>query len=466
MKNKTQTRAVRQAPAALAPYVEDCGARMAPHSVEAEEAVLGSILIDPETIFRVSPLLRADDFFIVKNSWVWDTLHALHERHEPIDFLTACKELEARSQLAEIGGAAYISHLINVVPTAIHAEGYAAILQKTSLRRKMLRAASDIAQLAYDETGDVDEQLDRAEQTLLDIRDRRDQCSLEPLPPLIARYYDEVQARYEHPGELLGVPTGFMDLDALLGGLQKSDLILAAGRPSSGKTSFLINIALNASCTFHQRVAVFSLEMSKSQVVERLVAQESGIDSQKLRTGRLADDDWDRFVRTSDHLATNGHVWVDDTPAISTLQLRSKARRLHALHGLDLIVVDYVQLMTAPGRHENRTQEVGVLSRSLKSLARELNVPVLVASQLSRAVEQRSDKRPMLSDLRESGSLEQDSDVVMFIYRDEMYNADGQHGTAEIIVAKHRKGPTGTVPLIFHRQLTQFINATRRKVAL
>jgi replicative DNA helicase len=330
----------------------------------------------------------------------------------------------------------------------------------------MLRAASDIAQLAYDETGDVDEQLDRAEQTLLDIRGSRDQCSLEPLPPLVARYYDQVQARYEQQGELSGVPTGFTDLDALLGGLQKSDLILAAGRPSSGKTSFLINIALNASCAFHQRVAVFSLEMSKSQVVERLVAQESGIDSQKLRTGRLADDDWDRFVQASGHLATNGRVWIDDTPAISTLQLRSKARRLHALHGLDLIVVDYVQLMTAPGRHENRTQEVGILSRSLKSLARELNVPVLVASQLSRAVEQRSDKRPMLSDLRESGSLEQDSDVVMFIYRDEMYNADSQHGTAEIIVAKHRKGPTGTVPLIFHKHLTQFINATRRQVAL
>ena len=447
--------------------------RMAPHSVEAEEAVLGSVLIDPEAMFRVSPLLHADDFFIVKNGWVWDVLLTLHERREPIDFLTVCKELEAREQLAEAGGAAYVSHLIDAVPTAIHAEGYAGIIQKTRLRRKMLHAASDIAQLAYDETGDVDEQLDRAEQALLEIQGDRGQSAVESLPPLITRYYDEVQARYEHPGELLGVPTGFMDLDALLGGLQKSDLILAAGRPSSGKTSFLLNIALNASRRFHQHVAVFSLEMSKSQVVERLVAQESGIDSQKLRTGKLADEDWDRFVQASDHLAMNPHsdlgsgqVWVDDTPAISTLQLRSKARRLRAQHGLDLIVVDYLQLMTAPGRHENRTQEVGVLSRSLKSLARELNVPVLVASQLSRAVEQRNDKRPMLSDLRESGSLEQDSDVVMFIYRDEMYSANGDHGTAEIIVAKHRKGPTGAAPLIFRKHLTQFVSAVRREVAL
>lgn len=439
---------------------------MAPHSVEAEEAVLGSILIDPETILRVSPFVRADDFVIVKHGWVWETLCALHDRHEPIDFLTVCQELESRGRLSEAGGAAFVSHLINAVPTAIHAEGYAIILRKASLRRKMLQAASDIAQLAYDETGDVEEQLDRAEQTLLDIRGSRDQAALEPLPPLVARYYDEVQARYEHQGELLGVPTGFTDLDGLLGGLQKSDLILAAGRPSSGKTSFLINIALNAACTFRQRVAVFSLEMSKSQVVERLVAQTSGIDGQKLHTGRLVDDDWERFVQAADHLATNGRVWVDDTPAISTLQLRSQARRLHALHGLDLIVVDYLQLMTAPGRHENRTQEVGHLSRSLKALARELNVPVLVASQLSRAVEQRFDKRPLLSDLRESGSLEQDSDVVMFIYRDEMYNTDGQHGTAEIIVAKHRKGPTGSVPLIFHKHLTQFINATRRQVVV
>ncbi len=440
--------------------------RMAPHSVEAEEAVLGSILIDPEAIFRVSSHLHADDFFIVKNGWVWAAVFALQDRHEPIDFLTVCRELEARGQLAEIGGEAYISHLINAVPTAIHAEGYADIVQKTSLRRRMLSVASHIARLAYDESEEVDEQLDRAEQALLDIRNNRDPRALEPLPLLIARYYDELQSRYECSGELPGMPTGFPDLDALLGGLQASDLILVAGRPSSGKTSFVLNIALNAGRKFQRHVAVFSLEMSKLQIVERMISQESGIDGQKLRMGRLVGDDWDRFIQASDHLATNSHVWVDDTPAISALQLHSKARRLHALHGLDLIVVDYLQLMTAPGRHENRTQEVGILSRSLKALARELNLPVLVASQLSRAVEQRGDKRPMLSDLRESGSLEQDSDVVMFIYRDEMYNTHGDHGTADIIVAKHRKGPTGVVPLIFRKHLTQFVNATRREVTL
>jgi replicative DNA helicase len=444
---------------------------MAPHNVEAEESVLGSVLIDPLAIDQAT-WLKPADFFIVKNGWVWDALLALNARRDPIDFLTICSELEARGQLAEVGGAAYISHLINVVPTAIHAAGYADIVARKSLRRKMLGAASDIAQLAYAEDEDEYEQLDRAEQSLLDIGGGRDEYAVEPLPPLVAQYYDEVKARYERKGDLLGVPTGFTDLDALLGGLQKSDLILAAGRPSSGKTSFLLNIALNAARTFGQRVAMFSLEMSKSQVVERLVAQDSGIDSQRLRTGRLTDNDWGRFIETTGRMTAraqgatdSGPVWVDDTPALSTLQLRSKARRIHSQHGLDLIVVDYLQLMTAPGRHENRTQEVGALSRSLKALARELNVPVLVASQLSRAIEQRSDKRPLLSDLRESGSLEQDSDVVMFIHRDEMYNDDtDKHGTAEIIVAKHRKGPTGVVEMMFRKHLTQFVSTANRDV--
>jgi len=446
--------------------IREASIRMAPHSVEAEEAVLGSILIDPEAIFRVSPFLRAEDFFIVKNGWVWDALMALHERREPIDFLTVCNELEARGQLAEVGGAAYISHLINVVPTAIHAEGYGRIVERASLRRKLLGAASDIAQLAYEENEDIDEVIDRAEQALFGVSERRIARELVPIAEVVRSYYDRIQYLYEHRGEPLGVPTGFIDLDKLLGGLQRSDLIIVAARPGVGKTSLLLSMGLNAARRYHQRVAVFSLEMSAEQVVQRLISQETGIDSQRLRLGEVHEDEWDRFVKAASDLSDT-LLYIDDTPSISALQLRTKARRLHAEHGLDLILVDYLQLMTGDVRSENRVQEISYISRALKALARELNVPVVAASQLSRAVEQRSDKRPVLSDLRESGSIEQDADVVMFIYRDDVYDPQTERkNIAEVIVAKHRNGPTGQVELFFRSQLAQFVNAARREVNL
>lgn len=444
---------------------DDLSTRMAPHSLEAEEAVLGSVLIDPESLYRV-PFLAGGDFFLVKHQWIWEAMLALSTRREPIDLLTVCEELERRQQLAQVGGQAYISHLINVVPTAIHIEGYGRIVEQTSLRRKMLGAASTIAQLAYEESDDVCTQLGKAQQAILEIGLGRDGNDVEALPPLVTKYYEQVEWRYEHKGEMLGLPTGFIDLDNLLGGLRKTDMLVLAGRPGTGKTSLMLNIALNATHKFNQRVAVFSLEMSKEQIVERLVAQESGIDSQRLRAGKLDDADWPRFVEAASHLSTNGRMWIDDTPALSAMQLRSKAHRLHAQHGLDLIAVDYLQLMTADGRHENRNLEVSHLSRSLKALAKELRIPVLVVSQLSRAVEQRQDKRPQLSDLRDSGSIEQDADVVMFVYRDELYNGSAQNGTAEVIVAKHRNGPTGTVGLYFRKHLTQFANAVRREVLL
>lgn len=440
--------------------------RMPPHSIDAEEAVLGSILIDPEAIFRVSSFLKREDFYIVKNQWVWEACLALHERREPIDPVTLGRELEARGQLAEVGGLAYIQQLVNVVPTAIHAEGYGRIVERTALRRRLLAAASEIAQLAYDEAEEIDETIDAAEQALFGVSQRRISRDMRPIADVIRDYYDRIEYLYEHRGEPLGIPTGFVDLDKLLGGLQRSDLIIVAARPGVGKTSLMLNMALSAARRFHQRVAIFSLEMSNEQIVQRLVSGETGIDSQRLRLGTLEEDEWPLFVQATSALSET-QVFVDDTPSISALQLRTKARRLHAEHGLDLIIIDYLQLMTGDNRSENRVQEISYLSRSLKGLARELSVPVLVASQLSRAVEQRSDKRPVLSDLRESGSIEQDADIVMFIYRDDVYDEDSERrNVAELIVAKHRNGPTGTVELYFQKNLTQFRNALKRDIAL
>jgi replicative DNA helicase len=447
----------------MTPIIE----RMPPHSVEAEEAVLGSILIDPEAIFRIGALLQAEDFYIIKNQWVWDACHTLHTRRQPIDFVTLTHELEIRNQLAEIGGAAFISHLINVVPTAIHAEGYGQIVARAANRRRLLQAASMIAQLAYDEGLDDDQINDRAEQSVLNARRLDGARGAVPVERAVAAYYDRIVFLYEHRGEPLGVPTGLIDLDALLGGLQKSDLIIVAARPGMGKTSLMLNITQQAAYRFHQRVGVFSLEMSNDQIIERLVAQTSGIDSQRLRFGHLTETDWPVFVETASHLASNGQVWFDDTPGLMIRQLCAKARRLHAEQGLDLLVIDYLQLMGSDSRSENRQQEVALISRSLKNLARELNIPILVASQLSRNVEQRQDKRPVMSDLRDSGSLEQDADVILFIYRDDVYNPDTEKpNVAELIVAKQRKGPTGTIELYWRRTLTQFANAETIEVQL
>jgi replicative DNA helicase len=440
--------------------------RLPPHSVEAEEALLGSILIDAEAIFRASSFLKSEDFYVVKNQWVWDACLALHERREPLDAVTLRRELEARGQLDELGGPAYLTYLMMVVPTAIHAEGYGRIVERTALRRRLLNAASAIAQLAYEESDEIDQTIDRAEQALFGVSQRRIARDMQPIADVIRQYYDRIEYLYEHQGEPLGIPTGFIDLDKLLGGLQRSDLIIIAARPGVGKTSLILNVALSAARRFHQRVAVFSLEMSNEQIIQRLVSAETGIDSQRLRLGDLHEDEWPLFVQATSALS-EALVFVDDTPSISALQLRTKARRLHAEHGLDLIIIDYLQLMSGDNRTENRVQEISYLSRSLKGLARELNVPVLVASQLSRAVEQRSDKKPVLSDLRDSGSIEQDADIVMFIYREDVYDENSDRkNVAEIIIAKHRNGPTGTVELYFQRNLTQFKNALKRDVAL
>ncbi len=439
---------------------------MAPHSVEAEEAVLGSILINPESLYEVASFLQADDFFIVRNSWVWEAILDLHERDEEIDNLTVVEELRQQGRLDEIGGPAYITYLINHTPASIYAEAYGHIVERAALRRRMLGAASEIAQLAHEESADINEVIDRAETSIFAVTERRLHRELVPIRTAISEYFDRIAHLYERGGDALGVPTGFTDLDALLGGLQKSDLVIVAGRPGMGKTSWLLSVALNAA-RLKQRAAIFSMEMSNEQIVQRLVSSETGISTHNLRLGQLDEHEWALFVEATGSLS-DLKVYLDDTPALNPLQMRTKCRRLYSEYGLDLIMVDYLQLMTSgAGRQENRVQEISFISRHLKQLARELNTPVLAAAQLSRAVEQRQDKRPQLSDLRESGSIEQDADVVMFIYRDEVYNEDTDRpNQADVIVAKHRNGPTGTVTLFFRKELTQFGNLRKNDIDL
>jgi replicative DNA helicase len=432
--------------------------QLQPHSVEAEEAVLGSILINPEALYEVLSFLHFDDFFIVRHQWIWEALMNLHERRTPIDYLTVVNELEELGHLADVGGAAYILSLINKTPSALNAEGYGRIVERMSLRRRLIAAAQSVARVAHSEETDIDEVIGKAEAAIFEVTERRLTRDLVPVKEVVSEYFDHISVIARQQESVMGVPTGFIDLDRLLGGLQKSDLLIIAARPGMGKSSWLNSVVLNAARN-RQRVALFSLEMSNEQLVQRFVSQETNIPSHKLREGRLDDHDWAQFVAATQQLS-DLPIYLDDTPALSTQDLRTKARRIYLELGLDLIMIDYLQLMTSPYRIDNRVQEISLISRSLKQLARELNVPVVAAAQLSRAVEQRSDKRPLLSDLRESGSIEQDADVVLFIYRDVYYNPETPDGNrAEIHISKHRNGPTGLVNLVFIPELTQFQNA-------
>ncbi len=440
--------------------------QMAPHSVEAEEAVLGSILLNPDALFDVASFLQADDFFIVRNGWVWEAVLRLQDRNEQIDYVTLVEELRHQDRLEEIGGAAYITYLINHTPSSIYAETYGRIVERAAIRRRMLNAATQIARLAHEESGDIDDVIDQSEAALFAVTERRLRKDLVPIRTALVDYFDRIEYLHAQDQESLGVPTGFHDLDHLLGGLQKSDLIIVAGRPGMGKTSWLLSVALNAARA-GARAAIFSMEMSNEQIVQRLISSETGISTHNLRLGKLDEREWALFVEATDKLS-GLRVNLDDTPALSPLQLRSKCRRLYSEHGLDLIMVDYLQLMSSgTGYNENRVQEISYISRSLKQVARELNIPVLAAAQLSRAVEQRQDKRPQLSDLRESGSIEQDADVVVFLYRDEVYNENTERpNQADVIVSKHRNGPTGSVALYFRKELTQFSNLRKTDVDL
>jgi replicative DNA helicase len=433
-----------------------------PHDRQAEEAVLGAIMVNPEVYYDVAHFLNADDFFLHRNRWVWEAFAALHDQRLPVDILTVSEELERQSRLDEVGGPAYLTSLINNVPSSLHAEAYARTVEETATRRRLLAAANTIARLAYQPGSTIEEIVNDSEKSIFGVSERRLTHQLLPIKRVLSEYYDRIDYLARHRDETIGVPTGFIDLDRLLGGLQSSDLLIIAGRPGQGKSGFCVSVAKNASQIHKKHVALFSLEMSNEQLVQRLVAQETGIDSQRLRLANLQDDEWPIFTQAVSAMSET-QIYLDDTPAITPLQLRTKCRRLHMEVGLDLIIVDYLQLMTGDTRIDNRVQEVSYISRNLKALARELNVPVLAAAQLSRAVESRRPPRPILSDLRESGSLEQDADVVLFIYRPDQYEDDTlKQNIAEIIVAKHRNGPVGVVELVFRQSLAKFENAATR----
>jgi len=426
-----------------------------PNNIEAEEAVLGALLIDPEAIYRVLPFLQADDFYLQKHRWIYEAMIRVHERRDPIDFLTLTTELAQQNRLDAVGGDSYISQMINAVPSAVSVESYGRLVEQTAVRRRLLDAASEIARYAYDEATPVDQVVDRSEKALFGVSQKRSTRDLQPIHEIVPRYYDHIENLYAHRGEIMGVPSGFRDLDRVLGGFQNSDLLILAARPGVGKTSLMLTFALKAA-EKGKVIAIFNLEMSAEQLVQRMVSQVSGIDAQRLRLGQLQDEEWPAFAEAIGHLSELP-IYIDDTPSITVLQVRTKARRLASERGLDMLLIDYLQLMDSDLRSDNRVQEVSYISRSLKGLAREIDVPLIAASQLSRAVEQRQDRRPVLSDLRESGSLEQDADIVMFIYREELYKENTENpNVADIMIAKHRSGPTGTVQLFFNKRLTQF----------
>ncbi|MGA1863969.1 MAG: replicative DNA helicase, partial [bacterium] len=369
------------------------GPQVVPHSREAEEAVLGAILINPEAYYDVAQFLNKDDFYIHRHQWVWEAFTRLHERRTPIDFLTVTEELDQTGHLAEVGGPAYLTALLNNVPTSLHAESYGRLVEETAVRRRMLNAANQIAKLAYQEETGLETVMDEAEKAVFGVSERRTTRDLQPIQVVLSDVYDRIDQISQRSEETFGVPTGFIDLDRLLGGLQPSDFLIIAGRPGSGKTAFMLSAAKNAAQTHKKHIAIFSLEMSNEQLVQRLIAQETGIDTHRLRTGKLSEDEWTLFAHAIEVLGDT-RVYLDDTPGLTPLQLRTKCRRLHMEFQLDLVLVDYLQLMSGGMRIENRVQEVSYISRNMKILARELNIPVLAAAQLSRAIEQRADKEP------------------------------------------------------------------------
>jgi replicative DNA helicase len=432
-----------------------------PSNREAEEALIGAVLINPEVYLDVAQFLTAGDFFLVRNRWIWESFQQLSEIKQPIDLVTLTETLTNRDQLDEIGGRGYLISLINQAPNAYHAESYGRIIEQNAIRRRMLEAANKIARLAYQQDQSVDVVVDEAEKAIFNISERRIKRDLVPIKVVVREYYDRIDELAKRPDDIYGVPTGLIDIDHLLGGLQKSDLLIVAGRPGTGKTGFLLGTMRNAALVNKKHVAMFSMEMSNEQLLQRMIAMDTRIDTQRLRTGRLNDNEWDIFFQALDSYDRT-MIFLDDTPAITPLSLRTKCRRLHLEFGLDLVIVDYLQLMTGDTRTDNRVQEVSNISRNLKVLARELNVPVLAAAQLSRAVEHRTDKRPQLSDLRESGSLEQDADIVMFIDRDPTSEVVERKNEAKMIVAKHRNGPTHPgISLVFIQELAKFENAAR-----
>jgi replicative DNA helicase len=436
--------------------------RLPPQSLEAEQSVLGAILIDRDVVVEVAEFLRPEDFYRQANGTIYRAILDLFERREPVDIVTVAEALERMGELDAIGGRSYLSTLSNITPTAVHAVQYARIVERKAVLRNLIGAAGKIAGIAYDDPAEIQEAIDRAESELFEVSNRRITAGFSKLNDLLHDAYDRLDYLHTHRGEISGIRSGFTDLDALTTGFQKSDLILIAARPSVGKTSFALNIAEHAAVRDRKNVGIFSLEMSKDQLVLRLLSSVSNIDSQRLRTGFLEELDFARIAPAMNSLS-EAPIYIDDTASISTMELRTKARRLQAEAGLDLVIVDYLQLMqsTIQSRDANRVQEVSEISRGLKALAKELSVPVIALSQLSRQPEMRESKEPRLSDLRESGELEQSADLVLMLWREKERGADDQETDGETInlkLAKHRNGPTGELQLWFKKKQTRFVS--------
>jgi len=429
-----------------------------PQNLEAEESVLGAMLLSPGAIGAVSEILDAGDFYRASHGLVYRAALALYAKGEPVDAITIVDELEERGELDDVGGRSRIAELAALVPATANAAHYARIVSEMATLRGLVRAGSEIARLGQERPGETTDLVDRAEQIVFELAQQRVTSDFAHIESLLKESFERITQLYEAGVDITGVPSGFRELDKLTSGYQPGNLIILAARPSMGKSALALCTAANLAVRHETPVALFTLEMSKTEVTQRMMCSEAKVESQRLRTGKLAADDWPRLTAACDKLM-KAPIWVDDTGSITMMELRSKARRLKSrVPNLGLIVVDYLQLMTSGSSAENRVQEVSQISRQLKVLARDLDVPILALSQLSRAVEQRHDKRPILSDLRESGSIEQDADLVMFVYRDEYYNAEesDQQGLAEVHLAKHRNGPTDMVKLSFLKRYAKF----------
>lgn len=446
--------------------------RIPPQNIEAEQSVLGAMLLDKEAIARATEILGADDFYREAHRVIFNAMLELYNKNEAVDMVTITDILRRDNKLEDVGGIAYVTSLANAVPTAANIKFHADIVAEKSVLRQLVRVSTEIAAMGYEANDEVGVLLDTAESRILEIANRKKKNDFTPISEVLMESVQSIEKLINNKGGLTGLPAGFADLDKLTSGLHPSDFIILAARPSMGKTALALNIVQNVALRAHKKiggeprsVAFFSLEMSKEQLVNRMLCAEAGIDSQRLRVGEMGDRDWDALWGACD-LMSKAKIFIDDTAGITAMEMRSRARRLKVEHGLDLIIVDYLQLMQGSGKKSSsgdRQQEVSEISRSLKALARELDVPVLALSQLSRGVEARQVKRPMLSDLRESGSLEQDADIVAFLYREDYYNPETENKHTELIVAKHRNGPVDTVNLYFHKNITKFVDFTKRE---
>lgn len=432
--------------------------RIPPQSLEAEQSVIGSMLLDKEVISSITEILKSDDFYRDDHKEIFDAVLELFDRGEPVDLITVSEQLKLKSVLEKVGGIEYLTNIANVVPTTANAKHYAKIVAEKSVLRRLIKASSDIMDMSYESSEEVTYVLDKAEKGIFDILQQKSSQGISQIKDVLLDTFNRLEELYNNKGFITGIATKFIDLDYKTSGLHNSDLILIAARPAMGKTSFALNIAQNVAVYSHVPVAVFSLEMSKEQLVNRMLCSEAMVDSQKMRTGKLDDEDWKKLARALGPLA-EAPIFIDDTPGLSITELRAKCRRLKIEKNIGLVVIDYLQLMQGKGKNDSRQQEISEISRSLKILAKEINVPIITLSQLSRGPEARTDHRPMLSDLRESGAIEQDADIVMFLYRDDYYNPDTEKkDIAELIIAKHRNGSTGTVELVWFGQYTKFGN--------